>query len=84
MTASLILRPFAVVEFNEDEQMLVSVVSASWLSNSNTKCAWPTGIGSHRKLISHVQPNPTWTTYPCKLLKLCGNIEYKNDALVNS
>lgn len=74
-------RPFAVVEFQEENKVFVSVVSASWLSESDTKCAWPTGIGSHQKLISHSKPKESWTIYPCCVLKRCGKLQIRISTL---
>jgi len=66
-------RPFAVVEFDEDGKKCVAVVSKSWLSDNQTTCFWPSGIGSHQKLTNHSVPNKKWLKYPCKVLKFSGN-----------
>ncbi len=64
--------PFAVVEFNGDNKVLVSVVSTAWICDKNSTCAWPTGIGSQQKLINHAVPTEKWVKYPCKVLRYAG------------
>jgi len=66
------VKPFGIVEFDENGKKLVSVISKSWLSNSNSVCAWPSGPNSHQKLINHIPPEPNWQRYPCRLLKFSG------------
>ncbi|OXA50642.1 hypothetical protein Fcan01_13946 [Folsomia candida] len=68
-------KPFAVVEFIEKDKTLVSVVSANWLSAANTQCYWPSGPGSHQKLINHILPDVTWEKYQCSLLTFSSTIE---------
>ncbi|OXA42401.1 hypothetical protein Fcan01_22903 [Folsomia candida] len=68
-------KPFAVVEFVEKDKTLVSVVSANCLSAANTQCYWPSGPGSHQKLINHIVPDVTWEKYQCSLLKFSSTIE---------
>jgi hypothetical protein len=65
-------KPFAVVEFEEENKKFVAVVSTSWLNDNSSNCAWPTGIGSHQKLVSHAKPDTNWLKFPCRVLKFCG------------
>jgi hypothetical protein len=65
-------KPFAVVKFSENEEKFVSVISTNWLSDNKTFCSWPTGLGSHQKLVNHSNPDDQWLKYTCKIIKYCG------------
>lgn len=60
------------MEFPDEES--VAVVCSNWLSEENSKCHWPSALGSKPKkfIQERVQLGTDlkvqWSTYPCRVL----------------